>query len=225
MKKCVLRIVLFSLFFCICFNFKFLCVVSNASVRIMDKETAQYRSYTIYNQSKYSNNYIKNHGCGTCCLTTILHAYGKRKELGPTKVHSVLEKNTFGKSFTDSKPLGMRGMRQILKNNNIEVKYYVNKYSTKKIKSILEQHLSKGKPAVVLLKQEDGHHYILLLKYDSTEGKVVVGDSSGKTTRTYYASLNNIVKNMVKGKSGNLRSYPYYFNKNKTNGGMLLITE
>lgn len=230
MKKCVLRITILSLIFCIFLSMK--CVVSNAAVQIWDSSAKKYRSYTIYNQSTISDTYIKNHGCGTCCLTTLLHAYGKRQSLGPKQVHKKLEKKIFGNSFDKSHPLGLNGIKKVLLKNNISAVYYAGTYGKSYIKSKLKSHLSKGKPAVVLLKGNSkyncakkisGFHYILLLKYNANTKKVVVGDSSGKYTRTHYESLDSIVTCMVKGKSGS--SYPYYFNKTKTNGGMLLITE
>ena len=138
----------------------------------------------------------------------------------------------FGSSFDKSHPLGLNGIKKVLLKNNISAVYYAGTYGKSYIKSKLKSHLSKGKPAVVLLKGNSkyncakkisGFHYILLLKYNANTKKVVVGDSSGKYTRTHYESLDSIVTCMVKGKSGS--SYPYYFNKTKTNGGMLLITE
>ena len=59
MKKCVLRITILSLIFCIFLSMK--CVVSNAAVQIWDSSAKKYRSYTIYNQSTISDTYIKKY--------------------------------------------------------------------------------------------------------------------------------------------------------------------
>lgn len=239
MKKCVLRILYLVLFLSLLCNFNIVNASFSYKIKTTSSVSASYskvsitnnnkktRTYYIYNQSK-KDKYIKNHGCGTCCLTTILHAYGKCSHNGPDSIHSSFEKKILNKS-NNNHPLGLAGMKKILNYYGISTTSSFTA-GTNTCSSKLRNHLVNGKPAIILLKENsnyycakhvNGFHYILLLGYNANTKKVLVADSSSSYPRLHFEPINYIVTCMVKGKKN--VTHPYYLNKNYGNGGYLLI--
>ena len=76
------------------------------------------RTYYIYKQTGRPNDYyfLKDHGCSTCALTTILNSIGGYR-FGPAYVHRKLIPQTLGKKYTQ--PIKLYGIHKVLKKYRI----------------------------------------------------------------------------------------------------------
>lgn len=123
---------------------------TSASIWVQNAQNKK-RTYTVYKQTSSYSSYIRGSGCGTSCLTTILHAYGKNTNYNTVQVHTILEKKLLG--VNNSNPLGLLGMSKILNKQGVSATYVSTSTDRNKIQIQLVKHLASGRPAVVLIKK------------------------------------------------------------------------
>ena len=151
----------------------------------------EYR-YVLYCQTSPSlnreNEYMKQHGCSTCALTTILRATVEDfPDYDPNQVlHNVIRKvagsevynNNFRKSMKMQMPISLKGIAQVLTEYGVKHKY-VYSYTQESATREITAHLKEGDPVIFMISPglyASNPHTMLMLGLDE-EGKVIVGDS------------------------------------------------
>lgn len=218
------------------------------TVKIEEKE------FPIFRQSgdcygKYSE-YMKQHGCACCSLTTALAAFKEEfKELTPDLTAGVIEHRVFGdKVWTDNysrrverqMPVSLYGISVILDYYDIShkyVKHFIYEESIRQIKS----HLLKKKPVIVETrrikkrgfkimsindKKYAGSYHTMILLGMNKEEEVIFTDSayrnwSGTSQRLKKARLEDMAYYMFTVK--NPGDTHQYFHKRKGTGGYILM--
>ena len=159
-----------------------------ATATVVNTSGKKYK-YTMFRQiGEYGDftEYMKNRGCSTCALTTILNAT-KGFSLTPEKTLKVIKKvnkkayeENFSKKPSKQMPIALAGICKVLDRYKVTYKYGTGS------KTELTNWLKEGNPAIITFGDgsagglSESTHTVLLLGIQN--GKVVIGDSTLKST-------------------------------------------
>ncbi len=208
------------------------------------KNNNKTRTYKVYNKLASKMGAIRARGCSHSAIATVLSAYGS--DVTPEMIHggSVKKKyseryawyKTERRSSEGQKPLAIRAVSEILKNNGIANKV-VYKFSDKKAIKDIKANLKKGRPVIALINGKgtgkvsfsNWFHYVTLAGLDEA-GNVIVLDSIGglvnetKKTGEFTMPVETFVKKLMKSCRGN-RYKGFYHKDGRSYGGYVLVKE
>jgi hypothetical protein len=173
-------------------------LTASKSKDVVDVTSTNRRGFT-YNYRLYyqkssalnkSNKYLKEHGCSTCALTTILRATvpelaGYTPNQIRTKVikkvaGSKVYKDNFSKKLDKQSPISLYGISVILTEYGVKHKY-VYSYTKAGAKAELKKHLSNGDPVIFFSKgklyTKNGYAHAMLMLGLDKNGNAIFGDS------------------------------------------------
>ncbi len=206
------------------------------------------RTYTIYHQASAENknsgkngiyaNYMPDHGCGACALSTVLSGYANM-QMGPVYTTEVIEKRVFGsgwkanyKKGKKSMPVSLYGISRVLSSYNINNEY-VRSYDPVGAYNQITEHLKTGNAVVVEVKKvgsdarwSNSKHTMVLLGV-TDNGMVIVADSAdrasyfGDQRRIKYTSLLSLLNYMFS--CTDVTSTAPYYTKEASCGGYVLV--
>lgn len=214
------------------------------------------RTYHIFRQygMDYPEDYpefIKQHGCAVCSLTTVLSAYSnKYKKYIPEETYKKLEKKVFGnnvwnanytKNMRYQRPISLFGISTVLNYVGIPNEY-IRFFQNQKAVGQIEKHLKTGNAVIIETNnqtQKDGvsdrkkttkwaySKHTMVLMGMTTDGRVMVADSadykwSGKRQRVKLAKMSELIRYMFPCKG---TSYSKYFNGVQYSGGYVLVNK
>ena len=211
-------------------------------------------NYVLYCQTSGAlnreNEYMKQHGCSTCALTTILRATVEDfPDYDPNQVlHNVIRKvagsevynSNFSKPMEAQMPISLKGIDQVLTEYGVKHKY-VYSYTPESATKEITAHLKEGDPIIFMISPglyASNPHTMLMLGLDK-EGKVIVGDSMMQRKRwgsSAYGLVkysqegnpdSNTVANIVSymdGSTGSVANKGFFYSGGKVgNRGYILI--
>lgn len=148
--------------------------------------------YKVFRQTaKYKTNseYLADHGCSTCALTTVLNAV-KGTKLTPDKMIGVIKSvnkaefdENFSKPAAKKMPVSLHGITKVF--DKYGVRY---KYGTGNAKEVVKW-LKAGDPVIMTFADgsagglSDTNHTVVLLGIQN--GKVIIGDSTLKSEKVW----------------------------------------
>ena len=180
----------------------------SAAATVINSDGYAYK-YIIYRQgagyNSYSN-YLKEHGCSTCALTSFLNAACSELDgYTPDRIIEEIEPDALGEEAfyknysydhdTGKMPLTLSAMTTIFDKYGIDYKRPAEDRAEQERE--IEEHLQSGNPVIVTFGNGSaggltgGVHTILLIGID-TEGHVIIADSVLKKSSVWDA--NGLIK-------------------------------
>ena len=213
-------------------------------------------TYPVFAQAamdygKWSD-YMKDHGCACCSLTTVLAALSSDlenlrpgrtiSEVEPSVIPEEIWEENYAKPEKDQSPLTLYGITKILTRHGIRCEYVPKFRRAEAIKKIAS-HLEGGDPVIVETsrlryshgipvsvndrKYAGSYHTTVLLCIENDGDTVWMADSayrqwSGKAQRLKRVSLRDLANYMFPNTSG--KTPPLYYSGRSTAGGFILIS-
>lgn len=200
--------------------------ISGLTCRIKLTVNDRQRTFLIYKQTGQKEDYtfLRDHGCTTCILTTLLNSY-KGYRFTPAYVHKKLIPRKLGRRAT-SMPIKLYGMHKILKKYHLYSRF-IPRFSKARAREDIKDWLKKGGQVVVTVKsgKEDlwthKHHSMILLGL-KRDGIAIIGDSAQENhmgnLRIKEEKLNKVIKYMIPCTS---KHYTYCWPGTSTAGGYI----
>lgn len=198
-------------------------------------------SYTMFNQTsgfpEYSN-YLDEHGCSTCALTTILNTMNDLQLTPDQTMNILMETNPqeFAVNMASKQmPVALSGICKVLDAYDVQYRYGSNNAPEETKVAEVTEWLNTGNPVIMTIGNGSAGglssvpHTLLLLGIDSN-GYVVIGDSVLKSASTWgtqglVKSSRLTVPDMlsyIKTDSWNVASGSFYYSSANSRGYVLV---
>lgn len=198
------------------------------------------KTYSLYSQQEWGDQYLKERGCGHTALSIVMSAYGVN--YSPLEIHYGDEALTCserysGGSPSDNRSLSVYSVAKIL--NAVGIKSHpVYIFNDAEAIEDITSALKHNRPVIVMCNRKqskDGvrlaksYHFIVLVGIDDSGNIVAINPANGKVNESHCTGPFNItVKQLVKDHMWSCAGTGYesfYFNGVENYGGYVVVEQ
>lgn len=198
------------------------------------------KTYPLYSQQKWGDQYLKERGCSHTALSIVMSAYGVN--YSPLEIHYGDEALTCSERHSGGSPSGNRSLSvysvaKIL--NAVEIKARpVYTFNDAEAIEDITSALKDNRPVIVMCNRKqskDGvrlaksYHFIVLVGIDDHGNVVAINPANGKVNKSHCTgSFNITVEQLVKDHMWSCTDTEYesfYFNGTENYGGYVVVEE